>query len=160
MVVPGAAARAARRDDLWAIGVTHHLADPLCALQRMACAVKPGGQVLIRVYGRDGNRRLAARCSAAWRSLSSIVSGSIRRQSGGWRYGSGCGRANLQITRALRPHPSGIDRIQMLPRSAHYWPRERVVELMTEAGLEDVRIASVNEMSWSAIGTWPLAVKP
>jgi len=46
---------------------------------------------------------------------------------------------------------------QMLPRIAHYWPRERVAELMTEAGLEDVRIAPVNEMSWSAIGTRPLA---
>jgi len=30
-----------------------------------------------------------------------------------------------------------------------------VVELMREAGLEDVRIAAVNEMSWSAIGTRP-----
>src|SRR6266851_6083253 len=45
---------------------------------------------------------------------------------------------------------------QMLPRIAHYWPRERVAELMTEAGLEDVRIASVNGMSWSAIGARPL----
>ena len=44
----------------------------------------------------------------------------------------------------------------MLPRIAHYWPREKVVELMTEAGLEDVQIASVNGMSWSAIGTRPL----
>ena len=44
----------------------------------------------------------------------------------------------------------------MLPRIAHYWPRETVAGLMREAGLEDVRIASVNEMSWSAIGTRPL----
>jgi hypothetical protein len=28
---------------------------------------------------------------------------------------------------------------------------------MVEAGLEDVRIAPVNDMSWSAIGTRPLA---
>jgi hypothetical protein len=27
---------------------------------------------------------------------------------------------------------------------------------MAEAGLEDIRIALVNEMSWSAIGTRPL----
>ncbi len=45
---------------------------------------------------------------------------------------------------------------QMLPRIAHYWPREKVAELMREAGLEDVKIASVNGMSWSAIGTRPL----
>jgi len=44
----------------------------------------------------------------------------------------------------------------MLPRIAHYWPREKVAELMRDAGLEDVKIASVNGMSWSAIGTRPL----
>ena len=44
---------------------------------------------------------------------------------------------------------------QMLPRIAHYWPRETVAELMAEAGLETVEIASVNGMSWSAIGTRP-----
>jgi hypothetical protein len=46
---------------------------------------------------------------------------------------------------------------QMLPRIAHYWPRDEVIELMTEAGLEDIRITSVNEVSWSVIGTRPLA---
>jgi hypothetical protein len=46
----------------------------------------------------------------------------------------------------------------MLPRIAHYWPKQKVVELMTEAGLEDIRIASVNEMSWSAIGKRPLRI--
>lgn len=31
---------------------------------------------------------------------------------------------------------------------------------MTEAGLEDIRIRAVNQMSWSAIGTRPLAGDP
>jgi len=47
----------------------------------------------------------------------------------------------------------------MLPRIAHYWPREAVAGLMAQAGLEDVRIAAVNGMSWSAIGTKPLAAE-
>jgi hypothetical protein len=46
---------------------------------------------------------------------------------------------------------------QMLPRIAHYWPRQTVLELMERAGLEDVRLAPVNQMSWSAIGTRPAA---
>jgi len=49
---------------------------------------------------------------------------------------------------------------QMLPRIAHYWPRERVAELMTQAGLEDVQIRAVNQMSWSAIGKRPLVGEP
>ena len=36
-----------------------------------------------------------------------------------------------------------------------YWPRDRVAELMAGAGLAEVRIAAVNNMSWSAIGTKP-----
>jgi hypothetical protein len=44
---------------------------------------------------------------------------------------------------------------QMLPRIAHYWTQETVVKLMTKAGLEDIDIAPVNEMSWSAIGRRP-----
>ena len=44
-----------RFDIAFAIGVIHHLEDPQRALQRMAQAVKPGGQVLIWVYGREGN---------------------------------------------------------------------------------------------------------
>ena len=56
------------------------------------------------------------------------------------------------------PHLRSIAFDQMLPRVAHYWPRERVAELMSEAGLENVRIRAVNQMSWSAIGTRPLAI--
>jgi len=45
---------------------------------------------------------------------------------------------------------------QMLPRIAHYWPREEVARMMEEAGLEDVRLTWVNQMSWSAIGRRPV----
>jgi hypothetical protein len=44
----------------------------------------------------------------------------------------------------------------MLPRIAHYWRREQVLQLMSQAGLVDIQIASVNQMSWSAIGTRPV----
>jgi hypothetical protein len=46
---------------------------------------------------------------------------------------------------------------QMLPRIAHYWPRQTVLELMEAAGLQDIKLTSVNQMSWSAIGTRPAA---
>jgi len=45
---------------------------------------------------------------------------------------------------------------QMLPKIANYWPRDHVARLLREAGLEDVRLAWVNQMSWSAIGTKPM----
>ena len=39
-----------RFDLAFSIGVIHHLEYPQRALERMACAVKPGGRVLIWVY--------------------------------------------------------------------------------------------------------------
>jgi hypothetical protein len=44
---------------------------------------------------------------------------------------------------------------QMLPKIANYWSRETVERMMREQGLVDVKLAWVNEMSWSAIGTKP-----
>jgi hypothetical protein len=37
---------------------------------------------------------------------------------------------------------------QMLPKIAHYWPRETVEGMMLEQGLLDVRLIWVNETSW------------
>jgi hypothetical protein len=45
---------------------------------------------------------------------------------------------------------------QMLPRIANYWRRDEVEALMRSAGLTDIRIAAVNDMSWSAVGVRPL----
>src|SRR5260370_31224977 len=48
------------------------------------------------------------------------------------------------------PHLRAIVFDQMLPRIAHYWPRETVANMMAAAGLGDVRLIWVNEMSWVA----------
>jgi hypothetical protein len=42
---------------------------------------------------------------------------------------------------------------QMLPKIAHYWPRETVERMLREQGLFNVQLIWVNEMSWSAVGT-------
>jgi hypothetical protein len=44
---------------------------------------------------------------------------------------------------------------QLLPRIANYWPREVIEQLMSNAGLIDIRLSWVNEISWSAIGKKP-----
>ena len=60
------------------------------------------------------------------------------------------------LARLRFPHLRSIVFDQMLPRIAHYWPREQVLQLMGQAGLVDIQVASVNQMSWSAIGTRPV----
>ena len=43
----------------------------------------------------------------------------------------------------------------MLPRIANYWRRDEVEALMQQAGLQDIQLQWVNEVSWTAIGTKP-----
>jgi hypothetical protein len=135
----------------------------------MARAVKPGGRVLIWVYGQEGNRWLVTLSDPLRRALFSrlpvafVHHLSLYPAAVLWaalRIGLRPNEYFKLVTHFGFPHLRSIVFDQMLPRIAHYWPRERVAELMTEAGLEDVRIRAVNQMSWSAIGTRPLAVDP
>ena len=41
----------------------------------------------------------------------------------------------------------------MLPKIANYWSKETVVKLLSKAGLKDIKLVHVNDVSWSAIGT-------
>ena len=66
------------------------------------------------------------------------------------------GLARLEYYKLLRRltfrHLRAIVFDQMIPRLANYWPREFVEALMRNAGLQNIRLVHVNEMSWSASG--------
>jgi SAM-dependent methyltransferase len=156
---------AERFDIAFAIGVLHHLADPPRALQKMVRAVKPGGHVLIWVYGQDGNRWLVWLLNPLRRALFSRLPPALVHHLSVYP----TALLWLQLRLGVLPieyfkllarfsftHLRSIVFDQMLPRIANYWPGETVVALLEDAGLEDVRLASVNGMSWSAIGTRPL----
>jgi SAM-dependent methyltransferase len=145
-----------RFDIAFAIGVLHHLEDPALALQKMVRAVKPGGRVLIWVYGRDGARWVISVLDPLRRALFSRLPIALVHHLSLYP----TALLWLALRLGLRPieyykllarfrfaHLRSIVFDQMLPRIAHYWPRDKVIELMSEAGLEDVRIAPVNDMS-------------
>jgi SAM-dependent methyltransferase len=155
-----------RFDLAFSIGVVHHLEHPERAIERMARAVRPGGRVLIWVYGRENNRWLVSVLDPLRRVLFSrlpigvthhlslypaiLVWLLVRLGMRPIEYFRLIGKFDFQHLRAIV-----FD--QMLPRIAHYWPRETVARMMTEAGLTDVRLTWVNQMSWSAIGTRPIS---
>lgn len=151
-------------DIVFSIGVIHHLEFPERALESMANAAKPGGKVLIWVYGLENNRWIVNLLNPLRHALfSRIPIGLVHHLS---LYPAALlwlalrlGFGRLEYFRLLRrlqfPHLRSIVFDQMLPKIANYWPRETVVRLMEQAGLEDVRLIWVNEMSWSAIGTKP-----
>jgi SAM-dependent methyltransferase len=155
-------------DIVFAIGVIHHLEFPERALAEMVRVAKPGGRVLIWVYGLENNRWLALFLNPLRRTLfSRLRVGSLHHLSlypaavlwALLRLGFGRIEYFKLLRRAEFMHLRSIVFDQMLPKIANYWPRETVAQLMRNAGLKDVELIWVNEMSWSAIGTKPQVTK-
>lgn len=153
-----------RFDVVFSIGVIHHLEHPEAALGQMVQAARPGGRVLIWVYGRENNGWIPALFDPLRKALfsrlpirvvhhlalypASLLWLALRAGIGGIAYFSLLRRFSFR-------HLRSIVFDQMLPRIAHYWPRETVEQMMRQQGLVDIKLAWVNEMSWSAIGTKP-----
>jgi SAM-dependent methyltransferase len=151
-------------DIVYSIGVIHHLGEPQLALGQMVKAAKPGGRVLIWVYGLENNRWLVSVLDPLRKALfsrlpiSDVHHLSLYPSALLWLLlRAGVGRIeyfNL-IRRMTFRHLRSIVFDQMLPKIANYWPRQTVERLMMDAGLEQVRLAWVNEMSWAAVGRKP-----
>ncbi len=153
-----------RFDIAFSIGVIHHLEHPDGAINAMAAAVKPGGRVLIWVYGRENNEWIVNWFDPLRKALFSRMPIGLVHHLALYptallwlalRVGVG----RIEYFRLLRRlsfrHLRSIVFDQMLPRIAHYWSREAAVALLHQAGLQDIEAAWVNEMSWSVIGRRP-----
>jgi SAM-dependent methyltransferase len=149
-------------DIVYSIGVIHHLRDPERALEQMVKAAKPGGRVMIWVYGRENNGWIVLLLDPLRKALfSRLPIGLVHHLSVYptamlWlllRLGVG----RIAYFRMLRrfgfAHLRSIVFDQMLPKIAHYWPRDVVERMMREQGLSNVRLFWVNEISWCAIGS-------
>ena len=148
-------------DVAFSIGVVHHLEFPDRAVARMVRAVKPGGRVLIWLYGRENNgwivnlfdplrialfsRLPLGFVHALSLPLTAILWGLLR-----------LGFERLEYFRLLRrfsfAHLRAIVFDHMIPRIARYYTRDEALALLRSAGLENVRAVWVNEMSWSVCG--------
>jgi SAM-dependent methyltransferase len=152
-------------DLVFSIGVVHHLERPELALAGMVAAAKPGGRVLIWVYAAENNGWIVKFLDPMRRALFSRLPIAITHHLSLYPTAAlwlalrlGFGRITyFQLVRQFSfRHLRAIVFDQILPKIAHYWPRETVGRMLRDQGLSDVRLAFVNEMSWSAIGTRPL----
>jgi SAM-dependent methyltransferase len=148
-------------DVAFSIGVIHHLAEPEAALRQLTRAVKPGGYVLIWVYGRenmswltryfDPIRRLFLSRLPLWLVYHLSLYPTVAL----WLV-LRMGMSHLEYYRLLRSFSFAHLRVvvfdQMIPRIAHYWPKDFVESLCRNARLENIRLVHVNDMSWSACG--------
>lgn len=155
-------------DVAFSIGVVHHLENPELALAQMVKAVKPSGKVAIWVYGLENNRWIVLFLDPVRNALfSRLPIGVVHFLSlfptallwGGLKLGFGRTQYADLIRGFTFPHLRSIVFDQMLPKIANYWPEEKVASLMRNAGLAEVDLKWVNEMSWAAVGIKPDVTK-
>ncbi len=154
-------------DVVFSVGVIHHLGEPERALAQMAKAARPGGTVMIWVYGYENNAWLVRWFDPLRRALFSrmplglVHALSVPPTALLW-LALRLGLTRIEYFRLIRAfsfsHLQSIVFDQMLPRVANYWTREQVTQLMVDAGLDDVRTAWVNEISWCATGRKPASL--
>lgn len=152
-------------DVTFSIGVVQILEFPERALAEMFRATKPGGNGLIWVYGRENNgwivhglsplrRHLLSRIPVAALHALSVLPASVIWL--GLRLGLLGSLEYFKMARSFGfAHLRSIIFDQCLPRVAHYWTRAEVEAMMRAAGFAEIRLAWINEMSWTAIGTKP-----
>lgn len=154
-----------RLDHVLAIGVVHHLPDPLGALTIMRGLLKPGGRCTIWVYGKEGNalylltfgtvRRVTTRLPhRALHAIATALVPALRA------YIAACRVLPLPlhdyVRRVLRPLDRSALRLniydQLNPTIAAYWTGDEVRSLMERAGFHDVKLHHRHGYSWTASG--------
>jgi SAM-dependent methyltransferase len=155
-------------DYAFCYGVLHHIPDPRPVVLAAFRALRPGGRLVIWVYGKEGNGpylaliqplraitiRLPHRALAALvRALDVLVVAYI----------AVCRVAPLpmrdyllHIMAHLSPEKRRLNLYDQLnPAYAKYYSREEALALLRDGGFDDVRIHHRHGYSWTVVGTKP-----
>ncbi|HKX07760.1 MAG TPA: class I SAM-dependent methyltransferase [Stellaceae bacterium] len=148
-------------DIVFSIGVVHHLEDPDAAVARLVRAAKPGGRVLVWLYGRENNGWLVHLFHPLQRTLFSRLPLKLVHALS-WPLTAvlwlmlRLGLQRLEYFRLIRrfsfDHLRAIVFDQMIPRITRFYTREQAIALMRKAGLSEIEAVWVNEMSWTVCG--------
>lgn len=153
-------------DFIFSIGVLHHIPEPKTTATAAFSALKPGGRILIWLYGHEGNEaylRFVVPLRAITTRLPDILLIAI------------CHLLNVLLgfyifcCRFLPlPLAAYINNVlgkfswrkrylvifdQLNPAYAKYYKRNEVLELLESAGFSDVSVHHRHGYSWTAIGT-------
>lgn len=154
-------------DLVFSIGVLHHIPDPGPVVRRVHEALRPGGRILIWLYGREGNGpylAVARPLRAVTRRLPhGLLTATVHVLDLPLRaYVAACRRfGSLPLAEYMRGHLGKLDAYarrltiydQLNPAWAKYYSRSEAEALLTEAGFVDVRSHHRHGYSWTVIGT-------
>ncbi len=151
-------------DVAFSIGVIHHLDDQEGAVRQMARATRPGGRVLLWLYGRENNGWIVHLFDPLRRALLSrlplglVYAMSLPLTGLLWlmlRLGWGRLEYHRLLRRMSFRHLRAIVFDHMIPQIARYYRKDEAIALLAQAGLTQIEAVWVNEMSWSVVGTRP-----
>lgn len=148
-------------DIVFSIGVIHHLEYPEKAIEQLVRAAKPGGRILVWVYGYENLEFYVNILNPVRKYLFSRMPLSLVRMIAFmptallW----------VMLKVGLRPieymkmlskfpfmHLHHIVFDQMLPKTASYWTKDQALDLLKSPALGDITIHWINECSWSITG--------
>lgn len=151
-------------DIVYSIGVVHHLEFPELAVRKMVAAARPGGKVLLWLYGYENNEWIVRFADPLRKALfSRMPLGLVHALSFPitlllWLLLK-AGFAPIEFFRMARrftfAHLRAIVFDHMIPKIARYYRRDEAAALLRQAGLENVCVIWVNEMSWAVSGVKP-----
>jgi len=148
-------------DISFSIGVIHHLDNPKKAVKNLVRAVKPGGKILIWVYGKEGHSRLKATlnwirkctCRIPLPILNLIVYPFSLLW---WSYMRFLPHKHPYLKQFRRAHVWHVHSIlfdQLLPDIVNYWTRDEAIDLFSNLDIKDIQTEWINKGSWTVCAT-------
>lgn len=156
-------------DLVLAIGVLHHIPEPDPVVRAAFRALRPGGRLLVWLYGREGNGAYLTLVAPLRRVTTRLPPGAALRVA---RLLSGAFTAYMAASRVVPLPLRGYIRHvigkftaerrveviydQLKPAYAKYYRRDEARLLIERAGFVDVRLHHRHGYSWTVTGTKPV----
>lgn len=155
-------------DYVFSIGVLHHIDNPIPVVKAAYAALRPGGQMLVWLYGREGNEAYLAMAETLRPITVRLPRGALVALSHVLNVGLAlyiplCRVLPLPLRDYMR-HVIGrfswhkrflVIFDQLNPTVAHYYTREQAESLLADGGFQNVRAHHRHGYSWTVIGEKP-----
>jgi|TARA_B100001964_G_C14259534_1_gene614543 2-polyprenyl-3-methyl-5-hydroxy-6-metoxy-1,4-benzoquinol methylase len=153
-------------DIVFCLGVLHHLPDPVRAVRKIRELTKPGGQAVIWIYGREGNK-LYLTLLLVLRSLTTRMSYGVLRILA--KFLVVPVKAYIMLARFVRlPLRTYVRNVlgkcddyvlwlwicdMLNPSISNYWSAEEFRRILKDGGFADVRLHHRHGYSWTGMMT-------
>lgn len=155
-------------DHIYSLGVLHHIQDPYPCIRACHHSLKQGGQIVIWLYGFEGNELYISWYRTVCRITRSLPHWALM---GFCRllyvpvigYGKLAQVVRLPMREYFMNHYMLLDRKiqiatlydQLNPAYTKYYRRAEALELLETTGFKDVKIHHLHGYSWTLTGTKP-----